>query len=107
MRYGPPKRRLREMWFFLKFELYNLICVLSGYRITHWLDQKPAEPAGKYLRVVRPAPFLVRMMDRKFVFGEEAHSHYISYSLEEAGLKAAGSIVSIVEISYRVSVEVY
>jgi hypothetical protein len=99
---------MRDFGFFLKFELYNLICVLSGYKITHWLKRKPVEPAGKYIGVVDSAPLLVRILDRKFVFGEESHSHYIPYSLEaEAELKSAGSSVSIVEISYRLRAEVY
>jgi hypothetical protein len=99
---------MREFGFFLKFELYNLICVLSGFRVTHWLKHKPVEPAGKYIRVVRPAPFLVRLIDRRFVFGEEAHSHYIPYTpAAEKELTAAGTAVSIVEISYKLSVEVY
>ncbi len=33
LRYGNPKTRTQEIKFFLGFELYNLGCVLSGYRI--------------------------------------------------------------------------
>jgi hypothetical protein len=42
------------------------------------------------------------------MFGEEAHSHYIPYTpAAEAELKSSGASVRIVEISYRLSVEVY
>jgi hypothetical protein len=81
---------------------------VCGYDITHWLNRKPVEPAGKYIRVVRSAPPVVRFMDRKFVFGEEAHSHYVAYTpAAEAELKSSGASVSIVEISYQLRGEVY
>lgn len=99
---------MRDMKFFVKFELYNLICFLSGYRIAHWLNVRRIGPAGKYLRVVKPAPFVVRLMDRKFLSGEESHCDYLPYSAEaEAQLRRAGSSVSIVEISYKAAAEVY
>jgi hypothetical protein len=103
-----PNTRLTEMKFFLNFELYNLICILSGYRIAHWLNRRAPGPAGKYLRVVRSAPFLVRLLDRWFLFGEENHCEYLSYAAGvEADLRRAGRCVSIVEISYRLSGGVY
>ncbi len=108
VRYGNPKTRIRDMRFFLSFELYNLICILSGYRINHWLKQGPARPAGKYLRIVRSAPFSIRLMDRRFSFGEESHCEYLPYTAAaEAQLKNEGRSVSIVEISYRLTAEVY
>ena len=108
MRYGNPNTRMPELRFFLTFELYNLICNLSGYRIGHWLDRRPPGPAGKYLRVLRSAPFPVRLLDRSFSFGEESHCDYLPYSPElEADLKRAGRSVSIVDISYTLSGEVY
>lgn len=107
-RYGNPNVRMRDVRFFLKFELYNLICFLSGYRINHWLNIRTIGPAGRYLRVVRPAPFMIRWIDRKVSFGEESHCDYLPYSAEaEAQLRRAGSSVSIVEISYRLTSEVY
>ncbi len=108
LRYGNPKTRPQNLTFFLGFELYNLGCVLSGYRISHWLDQRPSRTAGKYLRVVRSAPFLVRLMDRRFSFGEESHSDYLTYTPEaEEKLRLAGERVSVVEISYRLGAESY
>jgi hypothetical protein len=68
MQYGDPTTRMAEIYFFISFELYNLICILSGYRIAHWLNRSSPGPAGKYLRVVRPAPFLVRLMDQRLPF---------------------------------------
>jgi hypothetical protein len=108
LRYGNPKTRTQNLKFFLGFELYNLGCVLSGYRISHWLDQRPSRPAGKYLRVVRSAPFLVRLMDRRFSFGEESHSDYLPYTPEaEEQIRLAGARVGVVEISYRLGAESY
>jgi hypothetical protein len=108
MSYGNPNTRLTEMKFFLNFELYNLICILSGYRIVHWLNRKAPGPAGKYLRVVRSAPVLVRLLDRWVSFGEESHCEYLPYAAGvEADLRRAGRCVSIVEISYRLSGGVY
>jgi hypothetical protein len=108
LHYGNPKTRTQDIRFFLGFELYNLGCVLSGYRISHWLGQRPSRPAGKYLRVVRPAPFLVRLMDRRFSFGEESHCDYLPYTpgLEEQ-IRLAGERVGVVEISYRLGAESY
>jgi hypothetical protein len=108
MRYGSPNTRLRDLRFFVTFELYSLICILSGYSIAHWLDRSAPGPAGKYLRVVRAAPFPVRLMDRWFLFGEESHCNYLPYSpVTEAQLRNGGACISTVEVSYRLSVEVY
>jgi|SRR4026209_922097 hypothetical protein len=108
MRSGDPKTRMAEMRFFAKFELYNFICILSSYRIAHWLNRRAPGPAGKYLRVVRPAPFLVRLMDQRFLFAEESHCEYLPYTSEgEAQLRREGRLVSVVEISYKLSATVY
>ena len=99
---------MHDLRFFLGFELYNLVCLLSRYRISHWLDHKPSRPAGKYLRVVRSAPFPVRLMDRWFSFGEESHSDYFPYTPDaEAQIKLAGERVGVVEISYKLRAESY
>ncbi|HEY2976195.1 MAG TPA: hypothetical protein VGJ48_27015 [Pyrinomonadaceae bacterium] len=108
MQYGDPTTRTAEMRFFMKFELYNLLCILSGYRIAHWLNRKPPGPAGKYLRVVRAAPLLVQLMDRRFAFAEESHCDYLPYTAEtEQQLRCAGKLVSIVEISYKLTATVF
>ncbi len=105
-RYGNPRTRWRNVGGFLAFELYRLGCALSGYRIAHWLDEGPARPAGKYLRVVRPAPPLVRMLDRLFPFGEEAHADYVPLTREAAEeARRSGGQAKVVEISYRLSVD--
>ena len=101
MRYGDPNTRLREIRFFLGFEIYNLVCILNAYRVRHWLLPKSLGPAGKYLRVVRPAPRLVRFLDKMISFGEESHCDYLPYAAEvEAGLRSRGENLSIVEVSY-------
>src|SRR5215203_1351111 len=81
---------------------YRARCVLSGYEIAHWLADAPPRPAGRYLRVTRPAPLTVRLLDRVFPFGEEAHSDYMPYTPEAAEeMRRAGRRVKILEISYR------
>ena len=79
---------------------------MSGYRIAHWLDEAPPRPAGRYLRVVRPAPSAVRMLDRLFPFGEEAHADYVPFTREAAEeARRADVRVRVVEISYRLGVD--
>jgi hypothetical protein len=99
LRWSGQKTRLRDLSFFLKFEVYNLVCWLSRYKISHWLKREPPGGEGKYLRVRRPAPFLVRQLDRVFVFGEEAHCYYLPYSPETAAeLRLSGEQVQEVEV---------
>jgi hypothetical protein len=105
-RYGDPRTRRANLKGFLAFEVYRLGCTLSGYRVAHWLDEAPPRAAGEYLRVVRPAPPAVRMLDRLFPFGEEAHTDYIPFTREawdEA--RQAGGRVKVVKISYRLGVD--
>ena len=105
-RYGNPETRWQNVGGFLAFELYSLCCTLSGYRIDHWLDDAPPRPAGRYLRVVRPAPPAVRMLDRLFPFGEESHADYVPLAGEAAEeTRGAGGRVKVVEISYRLGVD--
>jgi len=108
MRYGNPNTRLREMRFFLSFEIYNLLCILNAYRVRHWLRPKSLGPAGKYLRVVRPAPRFVRFLDQMFSFGEESHCDYLPYAAEvEADFRSRGENLSIVEVSYSLKAGVF
>ena len=105
-RYGNPRTRWRNVGGFLAFEVYSLGCRLSGYRIAHWLDESPSRPAGRYLRVVRPAPSAVRLLDRLFPFGEEAHADYVPFTREAAeAARRAGVRARVVEISYRLVVD--
>jgi hypothetical protein len=105
-RYGNPRTRWRNVGGFFAFEVYSLGCRLSGYRVDHWLDEAPPRPAGKYLRVVRPAPLAVRMLDRLFPFGEEAHARYVPLTRGAAQeARRAGVRVEVVETSYRLGVD--
>src|SRR5437763_16456988 len=100
LQWGRPKTRSHQIRLFLTFELYGLWCRLHGYRITHFLEEK-SKPAGKCLRVTRPAPLTVRMIDKIFPAGEEAHTEYLPYTAEaEEELRRAGNRVQVVNISY-------
>ena len=106
MRYGNPKTRWRNIRGFLAFEFYSLGCALSGYPITHWLEERSPRPAGRYVRVVRPAPPAVRALDKVFSFGEEAHSEYVPYTPGfEEDVRRAGGRAKVVEISYRIGMD--
>jgi len=110
LRWPGPKHRLRDLKFFLKFELYNFVCWMSGYKISHWLNSLQDLPSGpgRYLRVIRPAPFLVRQTERLLNFGPDRHCYYLPYSPEvEADLRLAGKQVEDVELSYQLRVGVY
>ena len=105
-RYGNPRTRRRNVGGFLAFEVYSLGCMLSGYRVAHWLDEAAPRPAGTYLRVVRPATPAVRMLDRLFPFGEEVRADYMPFTPEAAeATRRAGVRVRVVEISYRLGIE--
>ena len=105
-RYGNPKTRWRNVRGFIAFEFYSLVCTLSGYRIAHWLEERPPRPAGRYVRAVRPAPLVVRVLDQVFPFGEEAHCEYVPYrpGVEEE-MRRAGRRAKVVEISYRLGID--
>ncbi len=106
MRYGNPKTRSRNLSTFLAFEFYSLGCTLSGYPITHWLEESPSRPAGRYVRVVQPAPLTVRTLDKVFPFGEEAHCEYVPYTPEAVEeMRRAGRRVKVVEISYQLCMD--
>lgn len=103
VRHGNPRTRARNLRGFLAFELYSLWCGLNGYRVTHWLDQKPL-PAGRYLLTRRRPPPGVRLLDRVFPFGKEAHAEYTPHTPEnEEALRKAGRPVEVVEVAYRVA----
>jgi hypothetical protein len=98
---------LRDLGFFLKFELYNFVCWLSGFKISHWLNRLQDLPPGpgRYLRVIRPAPFLVRKMEQLLNFGVDSHCYYLPYSPEVAtDLRSAGKQVE--EIEFRCELRV-
>jgi hypothetical protein len=106
MRYGNPKTRSRNIVGFLAFECYSLGCVLSSYRVAHWLDERPSRPGGRYIRIVRPAPLAVQVLDKVCPFGEEAHSEYVPYTPEAVEeMQRSGRRYEVVEISYRLCVD--
>jgi|GEM_PF-2594481 len=105
-----PRHRWRDLKFFLKFELYSFICWLSGYKISHWLNRLQDLPPGpgRYLRVIRPAPFLVRQAERLLHFGDECHCYFLPYSPEvTSDLRLAGKQVEEVEFRCELRVGVY
>ncbi len=105
IKYGNPKTRSRNLKGFFAFEMYNLGCRLSGYKITHWLEEKSL-PAGKYLLVRQPVPFGVKLLDKVFPFGKETHTEHVPYTLIAAEeMRKAGKTVEVVDISYRLGVE--
>jgi hypothetical protein len=56
--------------------------------------------------MVRPAPLAVRLLDKVFPFGEEAHAEYVLYTPEGAEeMQRSGRRAEVVEISYRICVE--
>ncbi len=59
-----------------------------------------AEPmGGKYILIWPPLPLSIRLMDRIFPFGRDAHAEYIRYTPEVAEeIKRAGRRAEVVEI---------
>ena len=102
LKYGNRKTRLHDLKFFIAFEFYSVLCRLGGYRTNHWLGERPPRPPGKYLRVIRPAPLAVELLDKIFTFGEETHSEYLPYTPEALEqMQQAGKRVAVCDISYR------
>lgn len=106
IRYGNPKTRSQNLRVFFAFEMYSLGCRLSGYKITHLLEEKSL-PAGKYFLIRKPVPFGVKRLDKVFPFGKETHTEYVPYSpIVEEEMRKAGKTVEVVEISYQLTAEV-
>jgi hypothetical protein len=105
LRYGDPETRFQVIGRVLAFEVYSLGCLLFGHKVTHWLKEQPL-PAGKYLRVRRPVPFGVRLLDKAFSFGEQTHMQHVPYlSVAAERMKMVGDPFEVVEISYQLSLE--
>jgi len=110
LRWSGQKFRLRDLNFFLKFELYNFVCWLSGYKISHWLNRLQDLPSGpgRYLRVIRPAPYAVRQVERLLNFGADSHCYYLPYSVKAASdLRTAGKQVEEVEVKCELRFGIY
>ncbi len=105
IKYGNPKTRSQNLRRFFAFEAYSLGCRLSGYKITHLLEEKPL-PAGKYLLVRQPVPFGVKLLNKVFSFGKETQTEHVPYTpLVAEEMRKAGKTVEIVEVSYRLGFE--
>lgn len=106
MSFGSKKSRARQVRLFLAFEVYYQLCKLSGYRVNHFLEWqgKPipegAQPMkGRYILVWPPLPLSIRVLDRIFPFGRDAHAEYIPYTPEAAEeIKSTGRRAELVEI---------
>ena len=105
IRHGNPKTRSENLRAFFAFEIYSLGCRLSGYKISHWLEEESL-PGGKYLRIRQPVPLGVKLLDKVFSFGKETHTEYVPYApAVEEEMKKAGKTVEIIEISRRLAFE--
>ena len=109
MSFGSRKGRARQLKLFLAFELYYQLCKLRGYGVNHFLEWegKPvpegAQPAtGKYILVWPRLPFSIRLLNRIFPFGRDAHAEHIPYTPEIAQeIRDTGRHAEIVEIRYE------
>ena len=109
MSFGSRKSRARQLKLFLAFELYYQLCKLRGYGVHHFLawQGKPvpegAQPAaGKYILVWPRLPFSIRLLNRIFPFGRDAHAERIPYTPEIAQeMRDTGRHAEVVEIRYE------
>jgi hypothetical protein len=89
---------------FLAFEVYYQFCKLRGYRIEHILKTE-SRSAGKYMLVRPPLPLSIRLLNKIFPSGRDAHARYVPYTSESAAeMKNRGWRVELVEISYKLGV---
>jgi hypothetical protein len=99
LRYGRPQTRLRQIRAFLAFEVYYQFCKLRGYRIEHMLKTEPLS-AGKYVLVRPPLPLSIRLINKIFPTGRDAHARYVPYTSQSAAeIRNNGSRIELVEIS--------
>jgi hypothetical protein len=100
VRYG-RKNRARQIGIVLAFEMYYQFCKLRGYKVDHILDGKFL-PAGKYILLNPSLPLSIRLLDKIFPFGKDAHATYVPYTPEVAEvMRKAGKQIEGVEISYE------
>jgi hypothetical protein len=109
MSFGSRKSRARQLKLFLAFEVYYQLCKLRGYGVNHFLEWygKPmpegAQPMeGKYIRVWPRLPLSIRLLDRIFPFGRDAHAEHIPYTPDRAEeIKGTGRRAEVVDIRYE------
>jgi hypothetical protein len=98
------KTRAKQIGTVFAFEVYYQFCKLRGYKVDHILEEKFL-PAGKYILLKPRLPLSVRLLNRIFPFGKDAHAKYIRYTPEIAEeMKKAGRHVEGIEISYELRV---
>ncbi|HJR08969.1 MAG TPA: hypothetical protein VJ842_17050 [Pyrinomonadaceae bacterium] len=102
LRYGDPKYRYKGIRSAIKFELYSLWWRAKGYKLTHWLDEKP-KPAGKYILTKSLPRVAFKIFGKTYCFSEEMPVEYVPYTPELAAELQArtGKPVKVVEINYR------
>jgi hypothetical protein len=109
MSFGSRKSRAQQLKLFLAFEVYYQLCKLRGYRVNHFLEwqgepiPEGAQPAtGKYILVWPRLPLSIRLLDRIFSFGRDAHAIHIPYTPEtEEEIRGTGRRAEVVEIRYE------
>ncbi len=101
IKHGNPKTHAKQLRLFVAFELYNLGCRLSGYTAFDYMNHKSLS-AGRYIIVKPPLPLGVRLLNKVFPFGAEAHTEYLPFTPEAAEeMRRAGKVVEGVDISYE------
>ena len=102
LRYGDPKYRYKGIRSAIKFELYSLWWRARGYKLTHWLNEKP-KPAGKYILTKSLPRVAFKIFGKTYCFSEEMPVEYVPYTPELASELQArtGKPVKVVEINYR------
>ena len=104
IRYRTPKARVKQINLVLAFEVYYQLCKLRGYPVTHVLDDfgkrvPEGGTPGKYILVWPRLPLSIRLLDRIFPFGRDAHAEYIAYTPEKAEeIRKSGQRMALVEI---------
>ena len=109
MSFGSRESRARQLKLFLAFEVYYQLCKLRGYGVNHFLAwqgepiPEGAQPAaGKYILVWPRLPLSMRLLNRIFPFGKEAHAEHIPYTPDIAEeIRGAGRRAEVVEIRYE------
>jgi hypothetical protein len=109
MSFGSRRSRARQLKLFLAFEVYYQLCKLRGYGVNHFLEwqgkpmpegSQPME--GKYIRVWPRLPLSIRLLDKVFPFGRDAHAEHIPYTPDMAEeIRSTGRCAEVVEIRYE------
>ena len=101
-----PRVRLQQLWLVFTFEVYYQLCKLRGYPVTHilegWGEPVPdgaKSNEGRYILVWPRLPLSIRLLDKIFPFGREAHAEWIPYTPEAAEkIRKTGRRAQIIDI---------